>query len=313
MLAVYDHDFPDPCVLPTGEGYYAYATETDGRVGCLFSADLSTFEPRPDPCPTLPTWAVKGRSWAPDVSVVEHGALKARLYRMYLAMQANAQGTQHHIGVGVSVAPDGPFHFGNVPLVRDQIDPSLFTDDDGTEYLLTAGAHATAGFINLTRLAYHGMTADGPMIPILAASPHDGGVVEAPQMFKRDGTYILLFSTHSFESEDYCVEWASAPRVTGPFFRCGRILGSTLTVKGPGAIHVFRQLNGDQAAAFHGWPAWGVGYPDAYRRLYLSPLVWVDNFIPVVTDYWRDLDTQAYLAGVPPWTAPSSLPPTVYA
>ena len=42
---VFDRDFPDPFVLPTENGYYAYATNSTGRnIQVIYSPDLLIWE-----------------------------------------------------------------------------------------------------------------------------------------------------------------------------------------------------------------------------------------------------------------------------
>ena len=84
---VFDRDFPDPFVLPTEDGYYAYATNSGGRnIQVIYSPDLLTWERAGedgDALPKLPTWAQSNASltWAPSVlqRVDEDGLARAGL------------------------------------------------------------------------------------------------------------------------------------------------------------------------------------------------------------------------------------------
>src|SRR4051812_32086470 len=79
------HDFPDPFILPVGERYVAYATNSDApriNVQVAVSADLRRWAPAPDPSkpsrprdalPDLPAWARSGSTWAPEVLKVGDG------------------------------------------------------------------------------------------------------------------------------------------------------------------------------------------------------------------------------------------------
>ena len=70
---VFDRDFPDPFVLPTEDGYYAYATNSGGRnIQVIYSPDLFTWERAGEDgnaLPKLPAWAQSNASltWAPSV------------------------------------------------------------------------------------------------------------------------------------------------------------------------------------------------------------------------------------------------------
>ncbi|HEX8571525.1 MAG TPA: glycoside hydrolase, partial [Allosphingosinicella sp.] len=70
-------NFPDPFVLTYGTRYYAYATNANGsNVPMAFSNDLQSWnllavpgnpDAFHDAMPTLPPWAARGRTWAPEV------------------------------------------------------------------------------------------------------------------------------------------------------------------------------------------------------------------------------------------------------
>jgi beta-xylosidase len=129
-------DFPDPFVLNTDAGFYAYATNGGGaNVQVLTSPDLLTWDGAPDALPALAAWAQKGHTWAPSV-VPWNGA-----YALFYACREPNAGRQA-ISVATSAHPGGPFiDTSSGPLVYQldrggSIDPSPFVDTDGMAYLV---------------------------------------------------------------------------------------------------------------------------------------------------------------------------------
>lgn len=118
---VFDRDFPDPFVLPTEDGYYAYATNTAGRhVQVIYSRDLFTWERAGrdgDALPKLPEWAKSNgtHTWAP--SVLRRGDA----YILYYVARWQEAGRQC-ISYAVADAPDGPFVDPNTQPFICQLD-----------------------------------------------------------------------------------------------------------------------------------------------------------------------------------------------
>ena len=65
---VYPFDFPDPDVILVGQTYYAYATNSvGGNIQIIDSTDLEHWTAVGNALPNLPSWAIKGSTWAPSV------------------------------------------------------------------------------------------------------------------------------------------------------------------------------------------------------------------------------------------------------
>ncbi len=91
-------DFPDPYVLVTTDGFYAYSTNSRGlNVPVKFSTDLLHWTSIGDAAPQLPDWMVSNaaETWAPSVTYVEG------LFVLYVSV--GLAGTDRHcIAVGTS-------------------------------------------------------------------------------------------------------------------------------------------------------------------------------------------------------------------
>jgi hypothetical protein len=170
------------------------------------------------------TWAT-GHAWAPAITRV------GGTYYFYFC-------ADQQIGVATASSPTGPFKdaLGH-PLIATtaygthSIDPYLFTDDDGTNYLYfgsgTNGARAVKLGADMTSL---GGT------PANITPSGASGVVEGSVMFKRNGTYYLQWSEGDTRNATYQVAYGKAQAPMGPFTRLGVILSenTTLGILGPG-------------------------------------------------------------------------------
>ncbi len=170
------------------------------------------------------TWAT-GHAWAPAITRV------GGTYYFYFC-------ADQQIGVATASSPIGPFKdaLGH-PLIATtafgthSIDPYLFTDDDGTNYLYFGSGTNGARVVKL-----------GADMKSLVGTPANitpsgaSGVVEGTLMFKRNGTYYLQWSEGDTRNATYQVAYAKAQAPTGPFTRLGVILSQnpTLGILGPG-------------------------------------------------------------------------------
>jgi hypothetical protein len=170
------------------------------------------------------TWAT-GHAWAPAITRV------GGTYYFYFC-------ADQQIGVATASSPVGPFKdaLGH-PLIAtsaystQSIDPYVFTDDNGTNYLYFGSGTNGARLVKL-----------GADMKSLVGTPANitpsgtSGVVEGTLMFKRNGTYYLQWSEGDTRNATYQVAYAKAQAPTGPFARLGVILSqnTTLGILGPG-------------------------------------------------------------------------------
>jgi len=170
------------------------------------------------------TWAT-GHAWAPAITRV------GSTYYFYFC-------ADQQIGVATASSPTGPFKdaLGHALIATNaygtqSIDPYLFTDDDGTNYLYFGSGTNGARVVKL-----------GADMKSLVGTPANitpsgaSGVVEGSVMFKRNGTYYLQWSEGDTRTATYQVAYGKAQAPTGPFTRLGVILSqnTTLGILGPG-------------------------------------------------------------------------------
>ena len=181
---VYPFDFPDPDVILVGQTYYAYATNSvGGNIQIIDSTDLEHWTAVGNALPNLPSWAIKGSTWAP--SVIQIGGQ----YDLYYAVDTMASATEC-ISVATAASPQGPFTDTSAtplecqPSLGGSIDPSVFVDPNGgTPYLLWKSGGPGSSLLWAQQLDPSGnsFTAGSTATNIL--SPDQGweaGTVEAP-------------------------------------------------------------------------------------------------------------------------------------
>lgn len=285
---VYDGNLPDPFVLRADGAWYAYGTQ--GRFGTmpvLTSADLMTWEVVGDAMPTLAPWSGAGRHWAPEVAEIG-----GRYAAYYTAMERETQ--NQCIGVAFADSPTGPFvDDAEVPLVCEHdeggsIDASPFVDVDGTPYLLwkNDGNHVgVRSWIRVQQLSPDGdaLVGDGPVDLITHDQPWEGHLVEGPTVHVHDGRYHLLYSANDYGSADYGVGWAVADDLLGPWTKplAEPLMRSSEVAAGPGHGSVVTTGSGTWYV-HHAWPPDAVGATYPGRQMWLTPLDFGDDGVPVL-------------------------------
>ncbi|MCE6997345.1 family 43 glycosylhydrolase [Saccharothrix sp. S26] len=208
----------DPNVVRFGDTYYIYAT-TDGFPGWS-SSSFKVWSSK-----NLVDWTEHGTilDLGPDVSWAESRAWaptaieKDGKYYFYFSADQN-------IGVAVADSPLGPF---TEPLGRplvdkadygnaQQIDPAVFTDDDGRSYLLWGNGTPHVAQLNPDMVSLDKSTEKTP-----------SGLKDFREglfLNKRAGVYYLSWSIDDTRSENYRVGYATGPSPTGPWTSRGEIL-----------------------------------------------------------------------------------------
>lgn len=185
----------------------------------------------------------------------------------------------------------GPFAPTDAPIKCDDpgqgvIDPSHFTDSDGTLYYLWRRASRAAVFIQQFDTDT-GATALGDMTMLIEAPDDDlAHITEAPYMvLSSDGTYFLFYSTGIWNQPSYTVSYATCTSALGPCTEQGNLLqtGDTIigggTLTGPGGATLIPTGNQDEwYMAFH---AITPGSDPTFRPLYTA-IVSIQNGVPVV-------------------------------
>ncbi|KAJ5746174.1 arabinan-endo 1-5-alpha-L-arabinase [Penicillium odoratum] len=224
-----DSNFPDPCVIQTNDGYYAFATNGNGvNVQVASSSDFSSWDlmsgtdAMPGP---FPSWIASSPAiWAPDVIQRADGT-----FVMYFSAASSEDSSKHCVGAATSTSITGPYTPENSALAcpLDQggaIDADGFSDGgnyyvvykiDGNSLDGDGTTHATP--IMLQGLNSDAVTPNGGSTQLLDRDDADGPLIEAPSLANVDGTYYLSFSSNMYDTTNYDVSYATASALTGPY------------------------------------------------------------------------------------------------
>lgn len=267
---VINGEYADPDIDYFNGKYYIYPT-TDGFSGwsgtqfhCFSSEDMVTWvdegiildvannyvtgTDNANNIPGVP-WAV-GSAWAPTIEE------KGGMYYFYFC--AKRSDGVSCIGVAVSESPTGPFKALDEPLLTPEvvlkeikisgqtIDPSIFTDDDGTSYMLFGNGYGAAvqlndemtGWVEETMHYYVGAT----------------DIRESIVVFKKDGLYHFTWSCDDTGSENYHINYGYSDSLYGKIKYVGRVLvkNTELGILGTGHQSVLHDpVTGNYYMAYH--------------------------------------------------------------
>ncbi|KAK9802632.1 hypothetical protein WJX73_008060 [Symbiochloris irregularis] len=260
---VINQDWPDPnCLLADDGVYHCYATNRGINVQHARSTDLVNWTVVEDALPNLPKWSNPGLTWAPNVTRVQLPG-QPDYFVLYHVARDHASDKQA-LGQAVSSTPDGPFEpRGDVPFLNQveqggTIDPFMFVDEDGSKWLISKNDGNSCGqptWISVCALTPDGLQMAGPLAQLFRNDqPWEGGVVEAPFLWKRNGRYYIFYSGSDYGSAKYAIGYAVADHVAGPYNKCKNPICQTKgQVVGPGACCVVPGPNGTNYVLYHSW------------------------------------------------------------
>lgn len=272
----------DPTVIKAQDGYfYAYATETGGKVPIIKSKNLVDWEA----CGsvfnsgTYPTFNA-GNVWAPDIHFFDGK------YMLYFAMSEWGGTWDAGIGVATSDKPEGTFSKGEKMFisrdidVENSIDP-CFVEDNGKKYLFWGSFKG----IYAIELSTDGLSVSAGAEKVRVA----GTAFEGVYIHHRGDYYYLFASIGS------CCDGIKSTYKT--------VVGRSLSLLGPyvdkkgndmnnNAYEILIRGNGYFAGTGHNsgivtddegsdwilFHAYDIKYPDEGRKLMLEKVTWVDGW-----------------------------------
>ncbi|MCC8249543.1 glycoside hydrolase family 43 protein [Saccharothrix luteola] len=255
----------DPAPLVVGNTMYIYAGRDEAPTGTnnfvmrewrvLSSTDAATWTDHGAKANigTFP-WA-GADAWAGEVEA------KNGKYYWYTSVNGNGAGWMD-IGVAVGDSPLGPFRDAKGgPLISDgtpnssglNIDPTVFTDDDGQSYIYWGGYWGARA----AKLKPNMIELDGAVITPQGLA----NFWEAPWMFKRNGLYYMMYAANDTggcvtNSNYACQRYATATSPLGPWTHRGVVLDQvSSTTNHAGVV----QFNGQWYIVYHNANAPGGG------------------------------------------------------
>ncbi|MFT4091397.1 MAG: glycoside hydrolase family 43 protein [Asticcacaulis sp.] len=219
----------DPAALVVGDRVYLYA----GR-------DVSTNDKYNMPdwlvysSTDMKTWTSHGTvlkptdfKWARSDAYASQVVEKDGKFYFYATAKHNKPDTAMAIGVAVSDSPTGPFvdARGTALITNDMtpqakhdwsdIDPTVFTDDDGTSWLMWGNEKAF-----LVKLKPNMIELDGPIREV--ELPH---YTEGPWLHKHGDLYYVSYASWDKGDIGEYISYATAPSVEGPWTYRGKLTG----------------------------------------------------------------------------------------
>ncbi|MEU9058678.1 family 43 glycosylhydrolase [Streptomyces sp. NPDC048430] len=219
--------YADPDVAVYGDRFWIYPTTSRGYgeqtfMDAFSSTDMVHWTKHPKVLDIADVPWAKYALWAP-APVFRDG----KYYLYFAANDIQDDSELGGIGVAVSDRPEGPykdaiggplidaFHNGAQPIDQD-----VFIDDDGQAYMYYGGwGHANVVKLNpdMTSL---GTFPDGSTYKEITPENY----TEGSFMFKRGGTYYMMWSEGGWTGPDYSVSYAMSDSPTGPFKKIDRVL-----------------------------------------------------------------------------------------
>ena len=244
----------DPTIFVDQGRYYLYGTSSDQGFLVYVSKDLKTWSKKSEnngfALKKGDAFGSKG-FWAPQVF--------KRGDNYFMAYTADEQ-----IAIAQSKSPLGPFKqetLKAIPGTGKQIDPFVFTDIDGKNYLY----HVKLDRGN--RIYVSELKADfSDVIPNTAkeclsgtefwenTAKTDWPVTEGPTVLKKNNLYYLFYSANDFRNPDYAIGYATSSSSTGPWTKyAGNPIISRKLLKFNGTGHgdFFTDKNGALQYVFH--------------------------------------------------------------
>ncbi|MDQ1803126.1 glycoside hydrolase family 43 protein [Chryseobacterium sp. CKR4-1] len=146
------------------------------------------------------------------------------------------------IGVAVSDSPTGPFRDAlGKPLIStgtwDNIDPTVFIDDDGQAYLYWGNSKLFYVQLNKDMTSYQGKITEIPQSVeafgglrrpgksdevLQKQEKFDDVYVEGPWLYKRNNQYYMMYAGMTGRTE--CLSYSTSPSPTGPWKYQGKIM-----------------------------------------------------------------------------------------
>ncbi len=211
----------DPAPLVDGDTVYLYTTHDEAPPRqwlvmndwlCYSSKDMVNWKAH-GPVASKDTF-----EWGTHDAWAAQTIKKDGKYWLYVTLCGKGQYSGRAIGVAVSDKPEGPFKDAiGKPLVWDSMtpgpvgwddmDPTIFIDDDGTPWL--AWGHT---MLYVAKLKPNMIELDGEIRMMRLPN-----YTEGPWLFKRNGVYYMIYVSHILNGFNEMASYATATSMEGPW------------------------------------------------------------------------------------------------
>ena len=306
---IYQQDFPDPCILRTLGGLYAYGSQgmTSGgmhNIQVAFSQDGITWDARGDALPTKAIWAADQDYWAP------HVVRKGDTYFLFYNAKTGRAG--QGIGLAISLSPEGPFVDSGQPLVYGEsyinIDAYVFLDASDNRWWMCWGSCYEPIKLREMDASLLNFAANSIVIEILApeaehafARLHEAAWIHTrfDQNLQKTFYYLYTSGADAFGIESYGIMVARSRQVTGPYQTLAQarelsdsvILRSNERFMNPGAHALFTDDTHQEWLLYHAYEREGLHIDSATLRR--TPRVLMLDALDYDEDGWPYMRTGA--------------------
>ncbi len=161
-------------------------------------------------------------SWGQGDAWAAQCVYKNGKFYMYVPMTRKNSGGARVIGVAVSDSPTGPFTDAlGKPLITNNgaqdIDPSVYIDDNGQAYLYWGNGNLYYVKLNQDMISYSG--------GVVQVSSKPTSFTEGPWFYKRDNLYYMVYAGMGGNGNED-IRYATSTSPTGPWNYKGVIMGS---------------------------------------------------------------------------------------
>lgn len=248
-------DHPDPSLLKAGGGWYA--TSTSGpwlpAFPILHSTDLRHWSQVGSVLGRRPRWAATD-FWAPEL--VRRGG------RALVYYAAKSRRGQRCLAVASAGRVRGPYrdHGPILCSATGEIDPLPVRDEQGADWLVWKRDGNSRGRptpILAAPLAPGGLSLAAPPRELFRADAEwERGLVEAPALLRRGGTFYLVYSAGRCCGRrcNYATGVARSASLLGPWEkRPAPILAGGHGIRCPGHVGIARGPDGEPVLAYHAY------------------------------------------------------------
>ena len=218
----------DPAPMVHGDTLYLYTThDEDELINDFYTMrDWRCFSTK-----NMVDWTDHGKifslddiDWAEDRAWAPQAIYRNGKFYLYCPVQKNGGGMA--IAVGVSDSPAGPFKDLGHSLVDEgdwnDIDPTVYIDDDGQAYLYFGNPELRYVLLNENMISYDekvGVVRVPMTVEAFAKGSHDTGTTygEGPWFYKRNGLYYMVYAAFAEGARDEHLAYSTSPSPTGPW------------------------------------------------------------------------------------------------
>lgn len=225
----------DPAPMVYGDTLYLYTTHDEDE---LVNNFYTMYDWRCFSTKDMVNWTDHGKifslddiEWADDRAWAPQCVERNGKFYLYCPVHKKDGGMA--IAVGISDKPEGPYKDLGYPLIDEgdwnDIDPTVFIDDDGQAYLFFGNPELRYVLLNEDMISYDKTVGIGktPMtVESFGKGSHFTGTTygEGPWFYKRNGLYYMVFAAFREGQKQESLGYSTSKNPTGPWVYGGVLM-----------------------------------------------------------------------------------------